>query len=561
MKYVYPVIMFLLAFLCGCASEEYAKTSDVAVSFTAKITSGTETRAAVDTSKNTVGGSEGCLSVSAAEQATGTGITGSASGKTRTSTVDGIWSAGNIAVEEGTTVKEYSVDASGNITSSSPFYWTSESNVSVTSWYPYSASLSAWTVNNDQSTEAKYGASDLLYGSGTLTYGSSNTLSYTHKTAKVVVNIVKANDVTSVSSISWVTIGTSGTPIDLSGTVGSTGAITASTTTTGYITPYQTTSSTYAATYSALLIPQDMNGKQFIAIKVSGGNIFYYMPSTSTPLSGGYIYTYNVTVPSVTTNIGDYYFSDGSWGTLAVHATSAVWPIGVIFSNSPSTTDQAYGWKHGYAIALTNASTSCTWGTYGTDESVLTDYQVAYTSFITNKDGYTETQAIKGVYTLSSSSYPAFYYALNYGTSVESGTTSYAATSGSSGWYLPSVGQWWDIETKLGGMSTTSFGSSGGSVTGSCYWYDSSLSGTSTYSYICASNINVYLTAISTYATNKGYSYGTPDSFSNSGEYYWASSEYDSDNSYYAGFYSNGPINIGFGNKKSSFRLRPVVCF
>ncbi len=286
MRYVYRVILLLFitsAVLCGCASDEYANKSGEAVNFTAEISGRTETRATVDTTKNTSSGIN--LIVRACEPAKG--ITESVSTMTRTSTVDGSWSAGNIAVEEGSTVKEYSVDASGNITSSSPFYWTSESNVSVTSWYPYSASLSTWTVNSDQSTEAKYAAGDLLYASGTLTYGSSNKLTFSHKTAKVVINIVKANNVTTASDISSVTIGTSGSKIDLSGTVGSTGTITASATTTGYITPYQTTSSTYAATYSALVIPQDMNGKEFIAIEV-GSKTYYYKPSVSTALTGGY---------------------------------------------------------------------------------------------------------------------------------------------------------------------------------------------------------------------------------------------------------------------------------
>ena len=587
MRHVYSVILLFttLVILYGCASDEYVNKSDVAVSFTAAISNRTETRATVDTTKNTNSGTN--LVVSAGEKVNR--INESVSAMTRTSTIDGSWSAGNIAVEEGGTVKEYSVDSSGNITSSSPFYWTSESNVSVTSWYPYSASLSTWIVNSNQSTEAKYAASDLLYSSGTLTYGSSNSLTYSHKTAKVVVNIAKANDISSASNISFVTIGTSGTPINLSGTVGTDGSLTASTTSTGYITPYQTTSSTYAATYSALVIPQDMNGKQFIAIKVAGGNIFYYMPSTSTSLSGGYVYTYNVTVPSTTTSVGDYYFSDGSWGTLAVHANSTVYPIGVIFSNSPSTNDKTRGWTHGYALALTNASTNvttktCIWGpeteegsktftdTYGT--YTYSDYgNEYYTDFTNDKDGYCETQVIKNNHTLSSSSYPALYYALSYGTSVESGTTSYAAPSGSSGWYLPSIGQWYDIYENLGGITSVPTNS----YIGYCTWYDSSLSGTSTYSYTCANNINAYLTAISTYSSNKGYSYGTPDLFSNNNmsyidssnntssyvyEPYWSSSEPNSTNTGVANYVTNGHLYLSYGTKDSYYlRVRGSVAF
>ena len=544
----------------GCTESEYGKGKSEPMSFIAEISSRTQTRAAVDTAKN----SGTNLIVRAAEPAKG--ITESVSKMTRTSTADGSWPSGaNIAVQQGGTTKQYTVDGTGNITSSSPFYWANKDNISVTSWYPYSAvQPTTWTVNSDQSTEANYGGSDLLYASNTFTYsaGSNNTLKYNHKTAKVVINIVKANDITGASNISFVTIGTSGTPIDLSGTVNSDGSLTALTATTGYITPYQTSSSTYAATYSALVIPQDMNGKQFIAIKVVGGNIFYYMPSTSTVLSGGDIYTYNITVPSTTTSIGDYYFSDGSWGTLAIHANAAVKPIGVIFSNSPSSTDQGYGWKHGYAMALTDASSGCQWSantnTYSTmittDEatSVTTfgsftyvDYAVTYDTFIKNKDGYSETHAINNKYSSTlQNDHPSFYYALHYDV---------AAPSNSSGWYLPSVGQWWDILTKLGGMPTTTTANN----PGWCRWHESDTSGdTNKYASIFVNNMNNYM-----YAVNK---YITPDTFShNSG--YWYSSEYN----YYYSYYtcvggSNDDMDIGsnYGSGKiANYKIRSCVTF
>jgi hypothetical protein len=545
---------------CGCAEDASNGGKSEPMSFSSEICNRTQTRAAVDTSKH----SGTNLIVHAAEPAKG--ITSNVSKMTRTSTSDGYWPNGaNIAVQLGGTTKQYTVDSSGNITSSSPFYWANKNDISVTSWFPYSASLSSWAlVNSDQSTETNYGNSDLLYSSGTLSYDGSKKLRYNHQTAKVVINIVKANGVTNASNISFVTIGTSGTPIDLSGTVGSTGTITASSTITGYITPYQTTSSSYAATYSALIIPQDMNGKQFIAIKVAGGNIFYYIPSTSTSLSGGYVYTYDITIPNSTTNVGDYYFNDGSWGTLAVHATSAVSPIGVIFSNSPNAIDKGYGWKHGYAMALTNASASSLyWSTYtSTDEAgdtfgnyTYADYTGDYTTFIVNKDGYSETHAIRNKTTYSQNTYPAFWYTLNYGTSLESGTTVYAAPAGSSGWFIPSVGQWWDILINLGGLPSTP--TSGENAY--CRWYSEDKTGdTNNYSLICATNINKYLTATS----NK--SKVTPDFFYNNNfELYWCSSESSTNDPYDVAFLSSGVNlnNSGYGIKSNAYSVRSAIAF
>ena len=294
---------------------------------------------------------------------------------------------------------------------------------------------------------------------------------------------------------------------------------------------------------------------------------------------------------SATATPGMYYFNDGTWGTLADRASATVYPIGVVYSGTTSANDKARGWTHGYALALTNAPTNattktCIWGPEVEENGkTFTDSYGTYTysyysgeyyaDFTAKRDGYCETQTIKNNYTLSSSYYPAFYYAINYGTSVESGTTSYAAPSGSSGWFLPSIGQWNDIYANLGGITSTPTTS----AQGYCYWYNSSLSGTSTYSYKCANNINAYLTAISTYCSNKGYSYGTPDSFSNNGmsyigsdgkaytygsEAYWSSSEYNSTNAGYANFDSSGKLYLDtYYNRKDGlyFRVRCSVAF
>jgi len=573
----YIVMLFCLsisAMFCGCTESEYGKGKSEPMSFSADICSLTQTRAAVDTAKN----SGTNLIVLAAEPAKG--ITESVSKMTRTSTADGSWPSGaNISVQQGGTTKQYTVYSNGNITSSSPFFWANKDNVSVTSWYPYSASLPAtWTVNSDQSTETNYGGSDLLYASNTFTYGegSNNTLQYSHQTAKVVINVTRPGYASDPSNIASITIGTSDTPIDLSGAVGSDGAITATSSTTGYITPYSLTpTSNYSATYTALVIPQDMQNKQFIAIKVYN-TTYYYKPATSTPLLAGHEYDYNITIPV------EYYFSDGTWGLLADHATSTVHPIGVVFSKATSAHDRAMGWTHGYAMALTNASTNytastCIWGpdteenvytftdTYGT--YTYTSYgSEYYSTFTTNKDGYCETQVIKSNHTSTlQSSYPAFYYALNYST--------YTAPSGSSGWYLPSIGQWYDIYTNLGGISTTPTYTKGQAW---CRWYSGDNSGdTNNYSSLCANSINLYLTAISTYSSNKGYNYGTPDSFSNSGmsygnnsgtyggEYYWSSSECSSTTAGNISFSSNGNLDLYDDGKNNGyyFRVRPVIAF
>ncbi len=272
--------------------------------------------------------------------------------------------------------------------------------------------------------------------------------------------------------------------------------------------------------------------------------------------------------------IGEYYFSDGSWGTLTDRATQTVYPIGVVFSNTTSANDKAHGWTHGYAMALTNATTNtttktCMWGPNATENGeTFTDaygtYKYnwcsdeVYSSFITDKDGYCETQAIKNNHTLSSSSYPAFYYALNYNT--------YVATSGSSGWFLPSIGQWCDICANLGGITSAPVDPSDKCY---CSWSNCSSK--------VASSINSYLSAIITYSQDHNFNYSSPDLFSNiamsfidansnsknySGEAYWTSSEIWSDGVLFTDFCDNE--NFCFSNYYKDtgyFRVRACIAF
>ncbi len=287
--------------------------------------------------------------------------------------------------------------------------------------------------------------------------------------------------------------------------------------------------------------------------------------------------------------IGEYYFSDGSWGTLTDRATSTVYPIGVVFSNTTSVIDKAHGWTHGYAMALTNAATNytttstCLWAgsnyqsTEEAGDTYIDSYEnfkyqdyTTYTDFITDKDGYSETQAIKNKYSSTlKTDHPALYYALNYGTSNESTTIAYTAPNGSSGWYLPSVGQGWDIVTKLGGMSTTVTNIS----SGCCRWYKGDDNSNNNYTSICVDNINKYLTGVSSYSNSYKYNYKAPDLFSDSGmeygnddgtysaELYCLSSEYDIGSIYNISFDSSLGMYLSGNYKTLMFRVRPVIAF
>ena len=134
--------------------------------------------------------------------------------------------------------------------------------------------------------------------------------------------------------------------------------------------------------------------------------------------------------------------------------------------------------------------------------------------------------------------YTAFYHANLYGT-AESGTAQYAVPSNTTGWFIPGMGQWWDILSNLGKIDLTSYRDDTGSST--------SINGDAT---IAVANMNTYLQKISG-ATQ--FSTGT---------YFWSSSEFSGRNACYVDFRSSGYLDLYYDYKSySRDRLRCSFAF
>ena len=295
--------------------------------------------------------------------------------------------------------------------------------------------------------------------------------------------------------------------------------------------------------YTFLMIPQTFNNAT-ITLTYNTGTT--YTKTISGTWSAGNSYTYNLSKP---VNLGDYYYSDGTWGSIAEHTNSTASSIGVIFSNSTSNIDKGHNWTHGYAMALQNAgSGTTTYQWYTSDSGNPTGtYITGVDNIMSDKDGYTYSGH------LQATGYAAGIAAKGYTAKDKYGNT-VATPSGTSGWYLPGVGQWYDICASLGGMVKAS----GKAYTSCNYWYvqwcGGDESSNNNYSGLCVSNLNVYLNAL----RGKGYSV---DLFSNNDEYYWSSSECYSTEVYYVGFYGNGYMQLNNNYKTSLFIVRPVIAF
>jgi|GEM_PF-6498142 len=107
-------------------------------------------------------------------------------------------------------------------------------------------------------------------------------------------------------------------------------------------------------------------------------------------------------------------------------------------------------------------------------------------------------------------------------------------------------------------MSTTP---SNGNNTDICYWYDST--GKTNCSSVCATHINKYLTAVSSYKTPDYFRYSNSTSTNSNNECYWSSSECDQNLSYYANFRGDDYMFISGRDcgKNCAFIVRSVLAF
>lgn len=449
-------------------------------------------------------------------------------------TTDNTWTGGeNVAIQIGSEVKKHTAANGGNLTiaaGDTPFYWQSATETkTVTAWYygtGYNATPpdgTSWAVQSDQSatgadnTGDNYQRSDFLYAPATdITFGrrSSASLSFYHQTARVVVNIVNAEAATNVSAIQSVIIGNAGN-VALSGSyTAPTGAgVTAGTwntssgtSTMGTITPKElaapgtlTGGETALATYTALVIPQQMKGKKFIAVTLTNGNTYYYTPAqyNDANLQSGKQHTYDITVKHgylevtpVTVGsawggdgsaedvtgktlsegyapgnlkIGDYYYSDGntSDGGYRKYAngSTTIMPVQPVLTDASGNLRTVIGIVLRVGYDGTNDDSQYKQKNGQTEMSAIHGYVLALydangggtckwgldeeTGTNTDKegrfDGYKNTQIIKAYAKNKGKNlqndFPATYHA------TDGYESQYPAPSNSSGWFLPSGGQ------------------------------------------------------------------------------------------------------------------------
>ena len=200
--------------------------------------------------------------------------------------VDGDWQGvTSVALKMGDAVKEYTVTASTDFKSATlsrendPYYWTSRDPITISAWWPFNnadiTQMPAVKVAEDQSKLADFQNSDFISAENRKVEFNNPTLEFTHRTARVTIELKPGTGFTSVA-------GATVSLVSLSADNGNPTAI-----------------KTYNAsgnTYEALTAPQTVAaGRPFIRVELGSGT-FYFRPQNDVVLEAGTRYKYTVKV-------------------------------------------------------------------------------------------------------------------------------------------------------------------------------------------------------------------------------------------------------------------------
>ena len=229
----------------------------------------------------------------------GTAVTFTATGiampqvETR-ATVDGTWDdALSVAIKIGNAVKEYTATPYTDepnkanlvvVEGETPFYWTTAAETkTVNAWYPYTAGETSMpaevVVQQDQSIEANYLASDLLSATPKTVSYDDTALEFKHRTAKISIQLKVDVGSTATFANSQVLL------YNLSITNGN----------PANILCYS--ASDDGNTHHALVAPQTFAAdKEFLRLILADGAVHNFVPAASIEFEAGYQYVFTITV-------------------------------------------------------------------------------------------------------------------------------------------------------------------------------------------------------------------------------------------------------------------------
>ena len=466
------------------------------------------------------------------------------------STTEGTWTGDEqIALKVDGTVKPYRVDASGRLvpeSESNQFWWLASDDVKydVTGWHTGTmktgATLGAraaipntWSVTADQ-TEGT-GKFDFLYvPEQNIAYGNTSTVHFYHQLSRVTVRLqIKGfnGDITGVELGNTYYQGRFTMP-EWPNKYGTWGTLrNRANIKMQEVVPNEQ--------YTALAIPQTVqpaNARPLLTVKTTvDGSEKTWKYVAGVTLEAGKEYTYTLQLVPKQPEVGDIYYSDGTWSPLLVEGKT---PVGVVCYTAQGDDDPICEGRMGLVMALDDALADIpVWGGWGID----LDEQDGFPNVGSMADATADAGGLqKTTFLNERSGYTAATAARSYAVALPDNATT--------GWFLPSAGQWIAVLKTAGGLQESSI-AYGGDL------FDTELTAVTAInnmlSVVGDGNYTGLMTAASKYTSC----------------YYWTSSESSSLEA--VGLYMYRSRRSGAGmqleaydkDNRTSFRIRPMLAF
>ncbi len=377
-------------------------------------------------------------------------------------------------------------NGAGGFTTTTQMYWPSAGKANIYAYAPYN---SAWTsqgvqdfaVSLDQTTDAAYLKSDLLFGtpaSNPVTATETSVpLVFGHKLSKVNITLVSNDEAVSFNNSTVTIVGVANkTAINL--TTGEVSADDAEGSADVKVASFGENESAYKC--AAIIVPQQVKAGSFLLISTED-KAYSCSLASDMEFKSGLVYNFTVTVngtqadldldstitdwteggssdldpeevvPPVVYEVGDYLLEDGTMVKKSAYTSGTV--VGVVFSTEVSTTDAEAGYK-GYILGIKNALGGGTSKFGGFDKDQLW------------KDG--QTDQLKDVASsldgLSNTEYYTKLISEKYDSSDEKVSSSVFAKASAltkvdneniSSWFVPSIGQMLQIINNLGSANVS----------------------------------------------------------------------------------------------------------
>ena len=404
-----------------------------------------------------------------------------------------------------------------------PYYPAGAQNIDIVAYYPASAGTS-FTVAADQTSDASYKASDLMFASvsNQAKQAAAVNLAFSHKMAKLNVNITPGQGVTSINSLSVLNVKPSVSFDQATGAVGSASG---------------DATSIAMSNNGAVVIPAQTIDGGLLSIVTDKGTATYSVASKE--FAASQLYTINITVNlravGTTTAITGW----TSEGTVTVNpVTNQKTPAGL------EAVDMGNGLK--WANMNVGAESETDYGDYFAWGETMPYYQEGYaqespcTHWISGKSGYNWTN-----YSLchgTNTTMIKYCSDSNYGyvdnKTVLERTHDAASANWGGGWRTPTDAEWTWLRENCTWTWTTQDGVNGMLVTSKIAGYKDN---------------TIFLPAA-------GYRFTANLNYEGSYGYYWSSSLHSSysDGARRVYFYSDG-VNRSDNNRCVGQSVRPVM--